>query len=164
MMLDDIKARCEEVGECWIWQGATGQTGYPIVKVAGQGCKLVRRLVLELRGVELKPRQPTVTTCNDKLCVCPEHVKATNPSSVGRAAAKRGAFSSPARGAKIAKARRAAADSKLTAEAAREIRESSESGPALARKYGVNRSRIQAIKSGKAWKDYTGNPFQGLMR
>lgn len=164
MTLDDIKARCEEVGDCWIWQGATSQTGYPIVKVNGEGCRLVRRVVLGLKGVCLKKRQPTVTTCNDKLCVCPNHVKSSNPSSVGRMAAKRGAFSSPARGAKIAKVRRAAADAKLTEEQAREIRMSPESGPALAARYGVNRSRIQAIKRGAAWKEYTDNPFAGLLR
>ena len=39
---------------------------------------------------------------------------------------------------------------------------STESGPALADRYGVNRSLINRIKRGDAWKDYT-NPFGGLM-
>lgn len=161
MTLNDIKARCVEEGECWIWQKATTKAGYPIVKL--NGVKLVRRVVMDIKGVKLKDRQPTVTTCGEKLCVHPEHVKASNWSSVGKAAAKQGAFSNPARGAKIAKARRQAHDARLTAEQAAEIRQSTESGPVLAARYGINRSRINDIKRGRAWKEYGTNPFQGLM-
>lgn len=164
MTLDDIKANCEEVGDCWIWKGAISESGYPIVKVRGEGCRLVRRVVAEMSGITLKARQPTVTTCDDKLCVCPEHVKASTISKVAKAAAERGAFSSPARGAKIARFRRAAHDSKLTESDAEAIRASAESGPVLAERYGVHRSRINAIKCGEVWKQYTNNPFAGLLR
>ena len=38
LTLAHIKARTEEVGDCWIWQqGATN--GYPQMKVQGRCCK-----------------------------------------------------------------------------------------------------------------------------
>ena len=45
---------------CWIWQGAYGSTGYPIMKSPGVkgGCLLVRRVVVELDSRPAKPRQP----------------------------------------------------------------------------------------------------------
>lgn len=40
--LEKIKSRCEEVADCWIWQGYTTQTGYPMAKIGGK-VQLVRR-------------------------------------------------------------------------------------------------------------------------
>ena len=55
LTLDHIKARTEEVGDCWIWQqGATN--GYPQMKVQGRCCKLVRRMVVEIDGRPAEPR------------------------------------------------------------------------------------------------------------
>ncbi len=57
LTLAHIKARTEEVGDCWIWQqGATN--GYPQMKVQGRCCKLVRRMVVEIEGRPAEPRQP----------------------------------------------------------------------------------------------------------
>jgi hypothetical protein len=162
MTIDDIKARCEEVGECWIWQGGVSGTGYPIMKASGykSGCQLVRRVVVELSGRELKPRQPIAASCGDKMCCNPDHLKLSTWSLIGKRAAKDGAFSGVARANKIAAARRVA-HAKLTEDQAREIRLSTESGPVLAERYGINRSRVNAIKRGEAWKDYS-SPWRGL--
>ena len=43
--IDQIRARCAEVGDCWIWQNAVSNTGYPIIKVKGCNCQFVRRVV-----------------------------------------------------------------------------------------------------------------------
>ena len=158
--LDQIHARCAEVGDCWIWQGATSNTGYPIIKVKGCNCQFVRRVVFRLDGHELQPRQPVITTCEDKLCVNPEHLRASTVSDVAKAAAQRGAFSGLARAAKIAAFKRSTA-AKLDMEKAREIRVSEESGPVLAARYGVNKSVINNIKRGVARKDHK-NPFFAL--
>ncbi|MGV2480270.1 UNVERIFIED_CONTAM: hypothetical protein IGO34_26065, partial [Salmonella enterica subsp. enterica serovar Weltevreden] len=95
-----------------------------------------------------------------QLCVNPAHLPASTISAVAKAAADRGVFSGIARAAKIAAARRAQS-AKLDIQKARDIRMSSESGPVLAARYGVNKSRINAIKRGEAWKDHV-NPFYGL--
>ena len=63
--------------------------------------------------------------------------------------------------ARVAAGKRASNQAKLTAEQAREIRESLESGPVLALRYGVNKSLINNIKRGEAWRVYA-SPFAGL--
>ena len=158
--IDQIRARCAEVGDCWIWQGATSNTGYLIIKVKGCNCQFVRRVVFRLGGLHLQPRQPVITTCEDKLCVNPEHLRSSTVADVAKAAAQRGAFSGLARAAKIAASKRSTA-AKLDMEKAREIRVSEESGPVLAARYGVNKSVINNIKRGVSWKDHT-NPFFAL--
>lgn len=155
-----IKDRTEEIGECWIWQQGT-TNGYPSMKVKGCGCRLVRRIVVELDGRPAQAREPVATTCGEALCVNPAHLARTTIRAIAKKAAAAGAFSGKARGAKIAAAKRASAHSKLTLEQAREIRLSEEAGPALAARYGVNPSLIKSIRAGRVWKDYS-SPFAGL--
>lgn len=161
MNLQTLLSRTDEIGDCLIWNGTISGTGYPIVHTA-DGCKLVRRLVFTLSGGVLKPRQPVVSTCADKRCIDPAHLRASTTAKVAQAAAKRGAYSTRARAAKIAAARRNGG-AKLTEALAAEIRLSTESGPVLGARYGVNRSLISAIRSGKVWRDYS-SPFAGLVR
>lgn len=157
--IQEIKDRTDEVGECWIWkQGTTN--GYPQLKVPGRTCKLVRRLVVELDGRPAEVRQPVITTCGDPMCVNPAHLRQSSTSEVGKRTAAAGGWKGKARGSKIAAKKRATG--KLTMEIAREIRMSVESGPVLSARYGVDKSLVNRIKRGHAWKDYT-NPFGGLM-
>ena len=161
LTLAHIKARTEEVGDCWIWQQGT-TNGYPQMKVQGRCCKLVRRMVVEIEGRPAEPRQPVVATCGEALCVNPAHLKATSTSDAAKRAAKKGAWQGKARAAKIAKTRRRSnVNKKLDIYKAREIRMSTESGPVLAARYGVDRSLISRIKRGTDWKDYA-NPYSAL--
>ncbi len=155
----DLLDRSDEVGDCWIWSQAASSGGYPIMKMRGCGCVLARRLAAQLAGHELAPRQPVETTCGEKLCVNPDHCKPSTIKAIGKKAGKAGAWSTPQRSAKIAAAKRA--KGKLTVEQAAEIRASSESGPVLAARYGVDKSMVNNIKRGTAWKDYS-SPFAGL--
>ena len=165
MNLDEIRARCVDCGECWHWTGYGGQRGHhPQVKGKDGKVLLVRRLAYAARKGAIGEGLRVVPTCGDPRCINPEHMRTMTESQKGRAAGKRGAFSSPARGAKIARARRSAPDAKITIEIARAIRESSESGPVLAQRYGINRSRVNQIKRGDAWREYHNNPFAGLVR
>lgn len=160
--LEEIRERCEEVGNCWIWQGATTENGYPIMKKGSKGpCLLVRRVVAKLKGKEPKPRQPVITTCGEKCCCNPAHVKLSTTKEVAQAAADAGAYSSMDRRAKIAKYRRMAPGAKLNEDKAREIRLSSKTSAALAEEYGVCLSLVKSIRAGRAWRDYA-SPFAGL--
>lgn len=164
LTLKMIRDRCDDVGDCWIWRDAVGRTGYPIMKRSQRGgCMLVRRVVVALDGRPAAPRQPVMCTCGEKRCVNPAHLQPTTISAVAKAAAAKGSFSTTARAARIAQAKRASSQAKLTLEQVREIRASDESNLALAERFGVNRSRIGAIRRGVAWKDYS-NPFTALMR
>lgn len=159
--LDYIRLRCVEEGECWIWQGATNQTGHPIMKYPGRPCGTVRRLVLEAIGNAPAPRQPTVNTCGDPLCVSPAHTKKSTIRQVAKQAAKGGAWQSMERRMKISAAKRKT--SKLSIEQANAIRMSEETTAELAQRFGVDRSYIKAIRAGKVMHDYR-NPFSQLMR
>ena len=148
---------------CLLWTGATSNTGHPIYKPYGCPCTLVRRAVFAFSGGVLEYRVPIDTTCGERTCINPAHLVKTTRKAIGKKASARGAWSGKARCAKIAKAKRAQAGTKLDMDQARSIRMSSETSRALAQRYGINRTLIQRIKAGRAWKDYT-NPFAGLMQ
>lgn len=158
--VEDIKNRCDEVGDCWLWKQGTTSGGYPIMKVYGCGCQLVRRLSATLAGKPPAPRQPVDTICDERLCVNPEHMKPTTVSAIAKKAADKGAFSSASRGARIAASRRSG-KVKLTDDQVAEIRASTEPETKLGAMYGVNRSYIGRIRRGTDRKDYS-NPFAGL--
>lgn len=156
-----ILEKTEEYGECILWTGTLSDTGHPIYKPYGEPCTLVRRAVFRLNGGKLVKRQPIDTTCGEKCCVNPEHLFQSTISKVAKRAAAKGKFSGVVRASKIAETRRG--KMKLTMDIAREIRNSAESGPVLALRYGVNRSLITRIKSGLSWKEYGGH-WAGLLR
>jgi len=155
---------CEEVDDCWLWKGGTNGDGRPQYTpfVPGYG-KLLHRAMYKMNGKNLEYRQPLACSCDEKRCINPHHQYATTLKfCVGRAA-KRGAYSMPAKCAKIAQTLRNTR-SKLTIEQAREIRMSTEPTKVLYPRYGVDASVINGIRSGKRWKEYANtNPFSGLM-
>lgn len=161
MNLQTLLSRTDEIGDCLVWNSTIGTTGYPIIHTP-DGCRLARRLAFTLSGGVLKQRQPVATTCGDKRCINPEHLRASTTAKIAQAAARRGAYSTRARGAKIAAARRNGG-AKLTEALAAEIRLSSEPGRVLADRYGVDKSLVNRIKRGTAWRDYS-SPFAGLVR
>ncbi len=162
MNLEEIKANCDEEGECWIWNGAISSTGYPIAKVDGK-CQLVRRVAYRLKifAPKLLPRQPVIAKCDNKKCVNPACLRASTTSKVSQIAGKAGKLSGLAKGAKIAAFRRATT-AKITMEIANAIRTSDETGPVLAARHNIDKALVNRIKRGGAWKDYS-NPFMGLM-
>ncbi len=158
-MIEVLKAKTEELADCWLWTGSTTSQGYPIVKHDGC-CKLARRVMFELNGGTLAARQPLITTCGEKLCINPEHLKASTTSKVAKAAAKRGAWTGLARAAKIAKTKRK--QGKINMEIAQAIRNSPDPAHVEASRYGIDKSLAVRIRAGLAWKDYS-NPYASLM-
>ena len=158
--LERVRERCKDDAGCWIWQNATSKAGYPLMKPSGRRCLLVRRWVMELVGLD--PAGKLVTaSCGDKRCCNPEHLYTSTHAAIAKQAAKRGAFSSATRAAKIAKARRAGANTKLTEAIAAEIRASSDTHKTLAARYSVSTATVWRIRSGAGWKNYA-SPWAGM--
>lgn len=121
----------------------------------------VRKIVTILSGTLARERYYG-TNCGEGLCICPDHVVQRTQAEHARAMAHRantGAIKS-LRMVKMTATRRRT-HAKLTPELAGEIRNSEDSGPVLAQRYGITRSLVNRIKRGVQWKDAT-NPFSGL--
>lgn len=157
-----IHERSVEFADCMLWSASTNDAGHPQYKPVGRACTLVRRDVYRLSGRELHKRVPIDTRCGEKACINPDHLFESTTSAIALRAGARGAFSSKARCAKIAAAKRSKAKLPGGMETAREIRMSSETGTVLAARHGIDRSLVNRIKRNLAWKDYS-NPFAGLM-
>ncbi len=162
MTLDKIisflQEKSEEFGDCWYWTGSKDTNGRPVMRLPGSRKILaVRRVILEIRDVCMREGDVATTSCNNPLCVNPSHVIRMNRRQlITRAAKTTGYARRPTRNAKIAQSKRKA--SRFTQEQIDEIRNSPESGRAVARRLGCNQSTIQAIRANEVWKDYS-NPF-----
>lgn len=160
MMLDWIRERCIEDGDCWIWTAGCTSRGVPSMHKNGKVVG-VRRVIAEYLGMVIEGKKVT-TKCGNKRCVCPDHVLPATPVALGKMVAKRTGYASfTVRNKKISDAKRANS-SKLTAEQAKEIRESEDRLIDIAAKYGIAAATAQRIKAGKVWKTYGATPFSGL--
>ncbi|MEJ7932562.1 hypothetical protein WG922_21510 [Ramlibacter sp. AN1015] len=163
-LIERIRAKCVEEGDCWIWQGGAGglQRDQPRMHFNKKKRQVRRVVFTELLGGKLGKGHGVSTKCGTLLCVCPEHMKKTTTSERSKKAGERGDYSTPLRRARVALGKRA--NSRLTPEAVREIRASDEAQPVIAARWGICRSTVSQIKLGKTWREYRAEPFAGLMR
>ncbi|MBX3610381.1 MAG: hypothetical protein KF871_10855 [Hydrogenophaga sp.] len=159
MALEDIKARCDEVGECWFWNGGCDSHGRPQKRHGGKTV-YVRRLVRELAdGQPVPPGLVVAAKCGHKRCVSPDCSVATTTRRKAQMAAKRGAYSSPAKAAKMARMKRA--QSWITDEMVEQIRLAPGPSSRIAAETKVSLSHVKAIRRGSARRPI-GTPFAGL--
>lgn len=160
-LIDTITKHVVEDGDCWNWTGAMQTCGAtPTMRWQGK-TGAVRRFILLERG----PNQPTMVgtyTCGNPLCVKPEHTTwAIRRTVQRRTTAEQGHQNNVLRNKKVAdKARQ---HSKLTHEQALAVREAEGNQYEIAARFGVSQATVSAIKLGKTWRSYAGNPFAGLM-
>lgn len=78
--LDDLRARCAIVGECWVWQGHTNKQGYGRIKWGGKRSMTTHRLAFavanDLNVNDLPPSVVIRHTCDNPPCVNPDHLLA----------------------------------------------------------------------------------------
>ena len=73
--IDKLYKKTKQEGSCYIWTGAVNTTtGVPMVNKKTWGMSNVRQLVYSLAGNELKKDTKLVSSCNNKLCINPEHL------------------------------------------------------------------------------------------
>lgn len=154
--VESLYAMCEEVGECWEWGGYYGN-GVPSVYQGGR-MRSVRKVMLQLSGVELGKKSHFGTSCGNGRCVNPEHVQARTMEQQGKHMGKMGA-GDLLRAAKIQ--RSWVGRTKLTREQVDEILVSNLKMSELVEKYGVSKAYIVKIKRGLVWRRF-GGPWAGL--
>lgn len=154
--LDDLKSRCEEVGDCWEWQrgfqchGRTPSVNYLGVRMAARRLSLMLHTGLSLDGLLV------MQTCGNKSCVNPDHLKSmTKEKAMSKLAAK---SSTKARNAKIAATRRK--QSPVTPAIANDIRTSTDCAETLSKLHGVSKSTVYQIRRGS--RHATSNVWAGL--
>ncbi len=152
MTLDDIRARCDIEGKCWMWTGALSGGKWPTVWFEGAATP-VRRVVWQLSKGKAIPASVCVTCkCGNDLCVCPGCLVARVGRRSGRPATmqRRIRMSIALRGR-----------SRITDAMVQDIRTSGESIAVLASRHGLSYSYTDQLRRGVRRKDYS-SPFAGL--
>lgn len=165
MKLEDIKARCTYCEECdthWSWAATLVRGVSPVMKDKNKTV-LPRRMLWEQKHGEPVPAGLcVVTTCRNPKCCNPELLEAVSKAYVVKRTAETGAFSTLSFRAKVAQGKRKT--SKLTDEAVAEIRASDEAPEIMAAKHDITTTYVRMLRNNRFRKEFTNNPFQGLMR
>lgn len=159
-LLRIVQDRCECVADCWVWQNYIGGSG-PEMQWDGKP-RYVRRLVYAQNHGGMVPEGKVVTPrCGNKRCVSPACLMAVPLRVAQKMAAKRGAYSNPARLLRANETKRAR--SHITQEKVDRIRSFEGTAKEAAEREGVSWSHAKAIRRGDARADVVGNPFAGLL-
>lgn len=155
-----LLAHTHDDAGCMVWAGRMhSQNGAPLVDHQGRR-RMVRRLLLELLGRNVRPGDFVRCRCETPGCINPDHLRVLPRATHMREVAASVNRNEPVRRAKIAATRRAR-HAVLTPAQVQEIRASDESAAALGRRLGVNKSLVARIRRGEAWADHT-SPWAGM--
>lgn len=159
-IVDYVQARCQEIGECWEWTGATqNRSRVPVMRHKGNSVP-VRRVLAQSLGHQVDGRVATFK-CGNQLCCNPQHLWVTSKTHLQRRTnATVVRYMHPTRRARVAAARRQ--NAKLSPELAAEIRCDDRPQRVIAQAYGISQTTVSRIKRGALWRDY-GNPFSHLV-
>ena len=162
LLIQTIYKHVEEEGDCWNWTGALQSCGsVPTMRWQGK-TGAVRRFILIDRGGPSPTRNLLATyTCGNPQCVHPDHMIWTSRKKIQkRTVAEQNYTGDVLRCKKLAD--KARTKGKLTLELATEIRMTDGNQHHIAAQFGVSQATVSAIKRGKTWRSYGGNPFAGL--
>jgi hypothetical protein len=158
-LLNKIKSRCDEVGDCWLWKQGCSDSDMPQITL-GNKTRAVRRVVYaEVHG-EIPDGKVVSPKCGHKKCVSPECLEAVTHKHAHQNAARRGAHSSMGKIVRTALAMRAR--SHITEEVVQRIREFEGPIRLICAETGVSESHAKSIRQGKARRDFVASPFAGL--
>ncbi len=154
--IEKILARCDEDADCMIWRGASNPCSHPKI-----GRASARRAVWRLAHGDIPKKRLITVTCENSMCLNPEHLALTTKSAVIRKVLSR----LDVKVRKTASSRRSTRASlgKITMEIARDIRASDKLGRDWARELGVSESLVSLVKRGKTWKE-PASMWAGLAR
>jgi hypothetical protein len=154
--LDDIEARCEHEGDCWIWMQGLNSYGYPQARIDGKGGQMVRRHAYVMSNRWLKGGMKVMASCDNKLCVNPAHLLAVTQSRIIKESYRRGVRSTAGEYFACLANAKAAGFVRLDFARARVLRERMLAGERVAdisRETGFAQSHLRDIKNGRAWRE-----------
>ncbi len=163
MTPDQIMSHTRDDAGCAVWMRSCCN-GHPAYRdpVAGK-MLLVRRVLWTLANGPIKPGHIIRMTCGTPKCVDVEHMVQTTYGRLAKELGALGIMSGVKRSASIARTKRAGYQAKLTDAAVRDIRTSNRTGVALAAEHGVAQATISKIQKHQLRREFTGNPFAGLL-
>lgn len=130
--------------DCWEWKSAITKAGYGLLSVNGVRI-YAHRISAELHGLDIKEKH-VCHKCDNPPCVNPNHLfVGTAKDNMCDAANKGRAVPPP-----ILFGEQNGC-SKLTDEAVREIRSSTEPSRKLGKKFGVSKTNILRVRHGVIW-------------
>lgn len=158
-LIDRIRERIEEIGDCWEWTGALqAKSPTPVMRYK-QRTSQVRRFIAIAMNKKLDGRLVTCK-CRNELCVNPDHILVVTRKRLQEMLAKERQYqTNPVRMKKLAD--KARTRSKLTPALVDEIKNAEGTQRAIAKQYGITQAAVSSIKRGRTWKEYS-NPFAGL--
>lgn len=149
--LRKIADRCEEEGDCLIWQQGVNSHGIPFAQHNGRQ-QSIRRLVYQLaKGVELDGSILAIVKCGNSRCLNDGHILALSRGAFTRRMAKAGKMgvNSACDRRRIAAQNRPS--NKINAAIAAQIRAASGSQMERAQQFGVSQSLVAKIDRGVCW-------------
>lgn len=159
-LLQVIKSRSEECGDCWEWTGSYVSGGVvPMMYHQGNRRGVRTLIMIGIKGAPTPEGHKASTTCENSRCVNPAHAKnITNAKLLERS---RRNTNQTARAAKIA-ATQIKKLGRIDDAGLDRIMNGNESGVAVAQALGVDQSLISMYRLGKKGKFRRANPFAGL--
>lgn len=135
-------SKVDRAGECWLWTAATVNSGYGVFQRSRTGLVGARQVTAHRFSCEaahgpIPPGMEVCHTCDNKLCVRPDHLYVGTRQQNARDAVDRGLYRCATR--------------KLTEAQVYEIRASKAKGRELARAHGVSPATITNIRRRKRW-------------
>ena len=149
------KIEKREANECWEWKGNKNNKGYGMIRLGGSAPKvLAHRVSFEMSKGEIPDGMIIMHSCDNPACCNPDHLslgtmKLNHKDMVDKGRRKIGwnPDNKPPH-----KRGEEHGFSKLTEKQALEIKFSIEKTKFLIEKYGLERSTIKRIRSGRSWK------------
>lgn len=149
--LEDIKARCIEDGDMWIWQGCYTMSGNPACKINGRFTTAMRAAYILKHGAAKLPDNKRVwSKTRDVRDVNPDNAMVGTIAEHNKWRAQDGRMRGPANQIAATKARDKIGR-KFSYEQADQIRASDKSERELAEAYGCSKALIGFIRRGQIY-------------
>lgn len=148
--MDTVRSNCTEDGDCLLWKGCIDVNGQPRASISGKATYVRAYVYKTLCGKVLNGGRRLSTSCGNPACLAEEHIVAMTPKAISQRWMKQ-YLQQPINRQRFVDAAHRSGNTKLNAELAEQIRQSSEPDEVVASRYGVDRSSIGKIRRGKSY-------------